>query len=497
MKQRLTLPLLCALLSLGFLFARQDGFKEIQKQVSEFTLKNGLKFIVLPRHDAPIVSFHTYVAIGAVNESRAITGIAHIFEHLAFKGTTELGTKSFKKEKPLLDALDKAWEAWRAEQMKTHPDSTKLAALRVAFDKAEVAASDQNDSEEFGRAIEQNGGVGLNASTSSDETQYYFSLPSNKLELWFSLESARFYDPVIRDFYKEKNVVMEERRMRTESNPVGKMIEEVLSVAYKSHPYKDPVVGHMSDLKGITKTEATEFFKKYYVPQNMTIAIVGDVDVKEVKRLAEVYFARIPAGKKSDPVRTVEPPQNGERRVVLREQSQPVIIVGYKKGSVSDPDDAVYDAIGDILSAGRSSRLYKSLVKEKKLAIQAGGFSGFPGNKYPNLFLFFAFPAQGKSNDECLATVEAEIDRLKNELVTAEELQAVKTRAKANLIRSLNSNGGLAGALASNEGLMGDWRELFTGLDKINAVTREDIQRVAKATFVNNNRSIGTIESAK
>jgi predicted Zn-dependent peptidase len=497
MTPRLHRWLVLAVLIASTAIARQDGFKEIQKQVTEFTLKNGLKFIILPRHDAPIVSFHTYVSIGSVNESRTITGIAHIFEHLAFKGTSDLGTKDYKKEKPLLDALDKTWEAWRSEQMKMHPDSAKLAALRAAFDKAEVAASDQNDSEEFGRAIEQNGGVGLNASTSWDETQYYFSLPSNKLELWFSLESARFYDPVIRDFYKEKNVVMEERRMRTESNPVGKMIEEVLSVAYKSHPYKDPVVGHMSDLKGITKPEAVEFFKKYYVPQNITIAIVGDVDVKEVRRLAEVYFARIPAGKKSDPVRTVEPTQNGERRVVLKEQSQPVIIVGYKKGSVSDPDDAVYDAISDIFSAGRSSRLYKSLVKEKKLAIQTGGFSGFPGNKYPNLFLFFAFSAQGKSNDECLAVIESEIDRLKSELVTPEELQAVKTRAKAGLIRSLNSNGGLAAGLASNEGLLGDWRELFIGLDKINAVTREDIQRVAKITFVNNNRSIGTIESAK
>ena len=497
MKHRLLRSSLCVSLLMAAGFAQQDGFKEIQKQIAEFTLKNGLKFIVLPRHDAPIVSFHTYVAIGAVNESRTITGLAHIFEHLAFKGTSNLGTKDYKKEKPLLDALDKAWEAWRAEQMNLHPDSSKLASLRQAFDKAEIAASDQNDSEEFGRAIEQNGGVGLNASTSSDETQYYFSLPSNKLELWFSLESARFYDPVIRDFYKEKNVVMEERRLRTESNPIGKMIEEVLSVAYKSHPYKDPVVGHMSDLQGITRAEATEFYKKYYVPQNMIIAIVGDVEVNEVKRLAEVYFGRIPAGKKSDPVRTVEPPQNGERRVVLKEQSQPVIILGYKKGSVSDPDDAVYDAIGDILSAGRSSRLYKSLVKEKKIAIQAGGFGGFPGNKYPNLFLFFAFPAQGKTNDECLAAFETEIDKLKNDLVSPEELQAVKTRAKANLIRSLNSNGGLAAGLASNEGLMGDWRELFKGLEKINAVTREDIQRVAKSTFVNNNRAIGMIESAK
>lgn len=475
----------------------QDGFKAVEKQVVEFNLKNGLKFLVLPRHDAPVVSFHTYVAIGSVNESRGITGLAHIFEHLAFKGTTDLGTKNFKQEKPALDALDKAWKAWREEEQKMKPDSSKLATLHKEFEKQQQSASDLNDSEEFSRAIEQNGGVGLNASTSADQTQYYFSLPANKLELWFSLESARFYDPVIRDFYKEKDVVMEERRMRTESNPIGKLIEEVLAVAFKAHPYKDPVVGHMSDLKGISRDEALAFYKKYYVPQNMTIAVVGDVDVNEVKRLAGIYFERIPAGQKVEPVRTVEPPQNGERRVILHEQSQPILLVGYKKASAIDPDDAVYDAISDILSSGRTSRLYKSLVRDKKLAVQAGGFSGFPGNRYPNLFLFFVVPAQGKSNDSCLAAVEQEIARLKTESVSEEELKAVKTRAKAGLIRSLGSNGGLAGQMTFYQGIMGDWREMFRSLDKINAVTADDIKRVANAIFQDNDRTIGMIEPAK
>ncbi len=476
----------------------QDGFKAVENQVIEHTLKNGLKFLILPRHEAPVVSFHTYVNVGSVNERPGITGLAHIFEHLAFKGTSDVGTKNYKKEKVALTALDKAWSVWRGEQVKgNQADSAKLNTLHAAFEKAQDAASALVENGEFDKAIEEQGGVGLNASTGADATQYYLSLPSNKVELWFSLESERFLDPVIRDFYKEKDVVMEERRMRTESSPIGKLVEEFLAVAYKSHPYKEPVVGHMSDLRGITRQEAMEFFKTYYVPSNMTIAIVGDVDPKQVIRLAEMYFGRIPSGPKSPGVRTVEPEQNSERKVVLHEQSQPILLIGYKKGSVNDPDNAVYDAISDILSSGRTSRLYKSLVRDKKLAIQAAGFSGFPGDKYPNLFAFFAVPAKDKTNEECLNAIDEEIEKLKTEPVSAEDLKAVKTRARANLIRSLADNSGMAGELTYYQAITGDWRNLFKELDKIDAVTAADIQRAAKAVFVNTNRTIGTIEPVK
>jgi predicted Zn-dependent peptidase len=476
----------------------QDGFKAVENQVIEHTLKNGLKFLILPRHEAPVVSFHTYVNVGSVNERPGITGLAHIFEHLAFKGTSDVGTKNYKKEKVALTALDKAWSAWRGEQVKgNQADSAKLNTLHAAFEKAQDAASALVENGEFDKAIEEQGGVGLNATTGADATQYFLSLPSNKVELWFSLESERFLDPVIRDFFKEKDVVMEERRMRTESSPIGKLVEEFLAVTYKSHPYKEPVVGHMSDLRGITRQEAMEFFKTYYVPSNMTIAIVGDVDPKQIIRLAEMYFGRIPSGPKPPGVRTVEPEQNSERKVVLHEQSQPILLIGYKKGSVNDPDNAVYDAISDILSSGRTSRLYKSLVRDKKLAIQAAGFSGFPGDKYPNLFAFFAVPAKDKTNEECLNAIDEEIEKLKTEPVSAEDLKAVKTRARANLIRSLADNSGMAGELTYYQAITGDWRNLFKELDKIDAVTAADIQRAAKAVFVNTNRTIGTIEPVK
>jgi predicted Zn-dependent peptidase len=317
------------------------------------------------------------------------------------------------------------------------------------------------------------------------------------MELWFTLESGHFYDPVFRDFYKEKNVVMEERRMRTESSPLGKLLEEFISTSFKAHPYRDPVVGHMSDLKAISKDDAIAFFKKYYVPSNIVIAVVGDVDPKDVQRLAELYFGRIPAGPKPEPVRTIEPPQNSERSVTLREQSQRWLLVGYKKGSASDPDDAVYDVITDLLSSGRTSRLYKTLVRDSKIAINAAGFSGFPGQKYPNLFLFYAMPSQGHTNEECLAAIDAEIKKMKTDLVSDDDLKAVKTRARAGLIRSLSSNSGMATQLTFNEVLMGSWHEMFNALEKINAVTAEDVKRVANQVFVANNRTIGTIEPVK
>lgn len=495
MHKRIAFVVVLFLLWMTPVLNAQEGFRAIENQVVEFTLKNGLKFLILPRHEAPVVSFRTYVDVGAVNESRGITGLAHVFEHLAFKGTTDIGTKDWKKEKVALDNLDKAWQAWRDEQAKgARADSAKLKTLNSNFDKATEEASKLVENGEFDKAIEEQGGVGLNAGTGAEATQYFFSLPSNKLELWFSLESARFYDPVIRDFYKEKDVVMEERRLRTESNPIGKLVEEFLAVAFKSHPYKEPVVGHMSDLQGITRHEATEFYKKYYVPSNMVIAIVGDVDAKECERLATIYFGRISPGPKAAAVRTVEPPQNSERKVVLHEQAQRALLVGYKKGSANHPDDAVYDVISDLLSSGRTSRLYRSLVRDKKLAIQAAGFSGFPGVKYPNLFAFFVLPAQGKTNEECLAAVDEELEKLKTEPVKADDLAAVKSRARANLIRSLASNSGMAGQLASYQMVSGDWRNLFKQLDKINAVTADDVQRVAKEIFVKTNRTIGMIE---
>ena len=476
----------------------QEGFKSVESRVVEHTLRNGLKFIILPRHEAPVVSFVTYADVGSVDETWGSTGLAHLFEHMAFKGTNTIGTKDYKKEKVALKKLDQAYLRLREEQRKgDKADSTKSKQLEKGFAAAQEEASKYVVSNEFGTAVEQAGGTGLNASTSWDATNYYFNLPSNKVELWFSLESERFLNPVIRDFYKERDVVMEERRRSIESQPIGKLIEEFLSVAYKAHPYGVSVVGHMSDLQAMTRAQAERFFKSHYVPSNLTIAAVGDVEPKEMIRLAEVYFGRIPAAPKPDPLTTVEPPQRGERRVFLEEQSQRVMLLGYHKGSILHKDDAVFDAITDLMSQGRISRLYRSLVRDKKIATFAGGFSGIPGQKYPGLFLFFAFPSPGHTNEECENAIDSEIVRLKTELVDEATLKAVKTRARANLIRQLNSNQGLALQFTFYQAVTGEWRTLFKQLDAIDAVTAQDIKRVANEYFEKNNRTVAYLEPLK
>src|SRR3990172_152720 len=218
--------------------AAAQTLADFEKSVTEFTLANGMKFVVVERRAVPVASFFLHADVGAVDEQVGQSGLAHMFEHMAFKGTSKIGTKDFKKERLAMARVDQAYAAWAEERHKgERADAEKLKQLEAAFQQAQAEADKQVESNEFSIAIEENGGVGLNAGTGSDETVYFFSLPSNKMELWFSLESARFLDAVLREFYKERNVVMEERRLRIESQPIGKLIEEFLSVAYKAHPY--------------------------------------------------------------------------------------------------------------------------------------------------------------------------------------------------------------------------------------------------------------------
>ncbi len=467
-----------------------------EKRMTEFTLDNGLKFLVLERHEVPVVSFHIYADVGAVDEVRGITGLAHLFEHMAFKGTRTIGTKNYEAEAEVMAKIDEAFLALKAERRKgNQADKARLEQLQNQLEETQEKAQEHLVHDEYEEVFSREGSAGFNAYTSQDATQYTVSLPSNKIELWMMMESDRFANVVLREFYKEKDVVMEERRRGVESQAVARLLEEFMAIAYKAHPYGDEVVGHMSDLETITRAEAEAFFEKYYAPSNLTIAIVGDVNPDQVRKLAEKYFGPIPSGPKPDPVETVEPPQLGERRVVVEDPAQPFVLIGYHKPSIHHPDDAVFEAITDIVGMGRTSRLYKSLVKEKQIAVYVSGFQGMPGNKYPSLFLFLAYSAKGRTSKESEEAIYEEIEKLKNELVSAEELAKAKTRARASLVRQLASNSGLAAQLTFYHVLTGDWRNLFRQLDKIDNVTAEDIQRVAKEYFTTRNRTVGIIKT--
>jgi predicted Zn-dependent peptidase len=336
----------------------------------------------------------------------------------------------------------------------------------------------------------------MNASTSYDQTAYHYSLPTNRLELWAYLESERFLHPVMREFYKERNVVIEERRMRTDSNPFGRLLEQFTEEAFVAHPYHRPTVGWMSDLNHFSASDAQKFFDEYYIPSNMVLAIAGDLKPDAAMPILEKYFGRLPVHPTPDEAVTTEPAQNSERKVVLKETSQPIYIEGYHRPDYRSKDDAVFDALSDLMSEGRTSRLYRSLVRDKKIASFSEGLTGYPGIKYPHLFAFIAVPLPGHKPEEVANAIHEEIDRLKKEDISDDELKMIKTRSKANLIRGLADNSGLATQLAIYQTRYGDWRELFRSVDRIDQVTKADIRRIANEVFVDTNRTVGVIENS-
>jgi len=478
--------------------AQQDKDPYLQRFEKEITVKvlpNGLTLIICDRPNAPVFSYTTFVDAGDVNDPSGESGLAHMFEHLAFKGTSEIGTKDYAAEKVALAKVEVANDAYEAEYLKpVGRDPQKLAELKKAFLAAQAEAHKYVIPNQFTEVAERNGATGLNAETGMDDTMYYWSMPENRLQLWAWLESSRLADTVPREFYKERDVVLEERRMRTDSNPIGRLVEQFLATAYVAHNYGRSGIGWPSEVSQITATEAMAFHRKYYVGGNVVVAIVGDVNAEKDLPMLEKYFSRVPGGAKPEEMTTVEPKQFAEKSVVIREATQPFYIEGYHRPSYHDPDNAVYDAISDIMSNGRVSRLYRSLVEKQQIAAEAEGFSPFPGEKYPSLFAFYAVPLPGHTPAEMRTAIHKEIEKLKTTDVTDAELEMYKTRARADLLRGLTDNQGLANALAEYQTRYGDWRQLFLQLEQVDKVTKADIRRVANKVFVTSNRTSAEID---
>jgi len=467
-----------------------------EKTTTVKVLPNGLTLIICERHEAPVFSYTTFIDAGDVNDPSGESGLAHMFEHLAFKGTTQIGTTDYAAEKIALEKVEAANDAYEAEYLKPGGgDEDKLKELHEAFVKAQAEAEKYVIPNQFTEVAEANGAHDVNAATGLDETQYFWSMPENRLELWAWMESSRLSDIVPREFYKERDVVLEERRMRVDSDPIGRLVEQFTATAYVAQNYHRSGIGWPSEVGQITATEAMAFHKKYYVGGNIVVAVVGDVDTKSVLPMLEKYFGRVPGGAKPEEMTSVEPPQFAEKSVIVREQTQPFYLEGYHRPSYRDPDDAVYDAIGDIMSNGRVSRLYRSLVEQQQIAAEAEGFSPFPGEKYPSLFAFYAVPLPGHTPAEMREAIHKEIEKLKTTDVTDAELEMYKTRTRADLLRGLADNQGLANSLAEYQTRYGDWRELFLELDKADKVTKADIRRVANRVFVDSNRTSAEIDT--
>jgi predicted Zn-dependent peptidase len=468
-----------------------QNLQEFSKHVTEFSLANGMHFIVLERHEAPVVSFHTYVNAGSVDDPKGRTGLAHMFEHMAFKGTEAIGSTNWPAEKLALAKIESVYDQLEAERNKlSKADQTKIKTLEEQLQGAIEKADSYVEPNLYPKIIEENGGVGLNAGTGEDSTDFFYNLPANRVELWFYLESSRFLHPVYREFYKERSVVREERRMRVESDPQGKLEEQMLATAIAAHPYRVMPGGWASDIENLRVKDAEKFFNQYYAPGNITMAVVGDVNPARIRSLAEEYFSRIPKRPLPDPELTVEPVQEGPKHTEVASPAQPMEFIAYHRPDQYDKDDPVFDVLSSLLSGGRTSMMYKDIVRDKKLALAAGAESEFPGGKYPSLFFFYLIPGLGHTAMENEKELDAIIADLQKTKVDEAALARVKTRTRAGLIRQLDDNAGLAQLLAEYYANYGDWKKLFTSLDEIDKVTADDVQRVARKYFTPENRTV-------
>lgn len=462
-------------------------------RISDFTLDNGMKFIVMERHQAPVVSFMTYVNAGSVDESEGKTGAAHYLEHLAFKGSPRIGTTDYEAEATWFDTLDALFD--QIQQARADGRTEDVTELMAEFDEAKRQASDYVIQNQYSQIVKQAGGVGLNATTSADETRYFYSFPSNKLELWMSLESERFLEPVFREFYEEKNVILEERRSRIDNSPVGTMVEQFLATAFQEHPYGRPIIGYEDDLRDMTRDDIRNFFETYYTPDHIICAVVGDVDTQQVKELAERYFGRYTARSRDAIAIASEPIQTEPREITITLPSQPWYFEGYHVPGIADDKYLTQQMMGSLLVGGRTSRLYKSLVEEKQMALAVQNLSDFPGNRFPNVMVLYALTAPGHTVDEVAEAIAIELERITTEPASQRELDRVKTQWRAQFLRSLDSNRGMASILPEFEAKTGSWRHVFDDLAAIESITPDDILAMAQTTFRAENRTVGKLLS--
>ncbi|MDQ6632288.1 MAG: insulinase family protein [Verrucomicrobiota bacterium] len=470
--------------------------------VTETTLSNGLRLLLVPRKEETTVSGGWVAHVGSSNERPGITGIAHLFEHMMFKGTPTIGTKNYQKDLEIIAAQEKIRDQMRAEEKKMRaayrrgeiddvakPEnrSPKWRELEKQFNELIQQQREILVKNEFDRIYTTAGGSGMNAYTSEDMTAYFITVPANKLELWMWMESERLFHPVFREFYAERDVVFEERRMRTEATPLGKFAEAFESIFWESATYSWPVVGWPSDIPAISKAQADDFYSIFYAPQNITAVLVGDFDPTRAEALAEKYFGRIPRGKKDAPdVVTQEVKQPAEKRMNAEAETNPQVDILWHTVPFGHRDSYALQVVGQILST-RTGRLYKGLILGSQIATET--WAQQDSRKWAGLFNAGGQSKEGHTPEEVELGLYAELDKLKKEPAPADELQKVKNNFAAGEYRRLSANAPILMQLMHYEG-MGDWREMNEAAAKIQAVTAADVQRVVNQYFVKENRAV-------
>ena len=480
-----------------------SGFAQ-QVPVEEHTLSNGMKLLMVERHHSPAVAGGWVARVGSVNERPGITGIAHLFEHMMFKGTPTIGTSDAKRDAEIIEQQEQVRDAMRREEtkmrlavrrgeiddrVKPENKTERYRELEAQFKELIAAQRKVLVKNEFDRIYTTAGASGMNAFTSNDMTGYFITVPANKLELWAWMESERLLRPVFREFYAERDVVFEERRMRTESTPLGKFQESLEALFWESHPYGWPVIGWPSDIPAITKAQADEFYALHYAPQNITLILVGDFKADEAVKLCERYFGRIPRGEQNAPeIVTLEVSQKVEKRMNAEAEANPQVDILWHTPATGHPDAHALEVLAAVLS-GRSGRLHKALVLGGEVATSA--FAHQMARKYAGMFNIGGEAKDPKMPSDVEAAIYEEVKRLKNEPVSARELQKVKNNFAAMAVRRTSSNFHLLVQLIQYEG-GGDWKSINTEIPGILKVTAEDIQRVAEKYLVKENRTVAT-----
>ena len=457
-----------------------EAMRLLASGVHKFNLSNGLRVIFYRRRVSPVFAGQVWVKVGAVNEIQGKTGTAHLLEHMAFKGTESIGTKDSARERELLDYYESLLDR---QALKTSISDAE--ELKKTEKKLEELWMD----DEFASAYRMRGASGLNAATGEDYTFYLVNLPSKEFEYWCWAESERLLHPVFRQFYKERDVVVEERRQRIDDNPAGLLYETLLYSAYKNHPYRMPIIGTQADLKGLRTKDIKDLHQQFYRADNIVLSVVGDLEPNTVLEMTEKYFGRL--RKPSTPLPKVcceEPPQQGERSVRLNFDAGPRLFMAYHKPSYPHPDDAAFSVFGSLLSRGRGSILRRELVQRKQLASSVSSFEA-PGDLYPPLFVLFAEPIRGVAAARLVDEIQLLLDSFKSSVVGEEELKAAKKRIWVSELRRMNTNGGLAELLAYNELLRGDWQSIFEEQDRINSVSADDIKHIAVSYLNLKNRT--------
>jgi len=493
------------LLFFGDICLADDPTRDIKLNVKEFTLKNGMLFLVVERSTTPQVACRVAIRAGSALEQTGKSGVAHLLEHMMFKGTKNFGTLDVKKDQELQEKIEKAYQVILAEKRKRKPDQmlikTKLAEMDSLRRQVQKIYVPQAFSSQLGR----NGAVGVNAFTSKDQTQYMASVPSDMLEQWFSIVSEQLFEPSWREFYVEKEVVQREWAFRYINNPNGAAWLDLNSTAYTAHPYRNPTIGWKGDMEKFNTTDAMEFHAKYYNPTNAVCVLVGDVTVADAQRLAKIYFSRYPAGRRAPEQVTKEPPQQGPRERVrfLKGARTPLVRIGFHTARMETEDFYALDAMTMILSHGRSARMTQNIVNKGR-AIQAWAYN--PDTRYAGMVVLGGSPNEPvELKDKNITVAEkrrayikackgveeillAEVEKMKTERVSRRELERIKKLNQRDFLDRMRSNESLAATMATLEVQVG-WRYLNTYLDRIEAVTPEEIRRVTQKYFHAENRT--------